>query len=273
MTKQMMVILAIIFYVVLSSFVLEPNSLGVARYQIEDSELNGITVVFASDFHLKSKEHKKLDKIVKLINKQNADIALIGGDILTGHDKKKTMDVFTAAQKLTLIKAPTFAVMGENDYWASGDDLASALNYNGVKVLKNSSARIAVKRKYISIVGIDDITTHSANIPVAFYGTRLPRIVISHNPDVYYNITERVNLILAGHTHGGQFLLPFSPPLFVPSKYGAKFASGLIEISANKMIVSKGIGMTFLPVRFNCRPEIVVVEFVGLGSSNAKRGF
>jgi hypothetical protein len=70
-----------------------------------------------------------------------------------------------------------------------------------------------------------------------------------------------VSLILAGHTHGGQFVIPYTPPLFVPSKFGAEFASGLVQNTNNKMIVSRGIGTTGIPIRVNCRPEIVVVEF------------
>ena len=67
---------------------------------------------------------------------------------------------------------------------------------------------------------------------------------------------------MAGHTHGGQFVFPFTPPLFVPSKFGSEFASGLITSSKNKMIISKGIGTTGIPLRFNCKPEIVVVDFI-----------
>ena len=77
---------------------------------------------------------------------------------------------------------------------------------------------------------------------------------------------EDVDLILAGHTHGGQFILPFTPPLFVPSKFGVEFASGLINTRSNKMIISKGIGTSVLPLRLNCKPEIVIVDFVPVGS-------
>ena len=73
---------------------------------------------------------------------------------------------------------------------------------------------------------------------------------------------DETNLILAGHTHGGQFILPFSPPLFVGSKFGAEFASGLISKTQNKMIISKGLGMSGLPLRLNCKPEIVIVDFI-----------
>ena len=116
--------------------------------------------------------------------------------------------------------------------------------------------------KYVDIIGIPDRKTQEIDMPSAYYRTQLPRIAISHNPDVYYDIIDRTSMIFAGHTHGGQFVLPFMRPLFVPSKYGAKFASGLITPERNQMIISKGLGTSILPVRLNCKPEIVIVDFV-----------
>ena len=75
-------------------------------------------------------------------------------------------------------------------------------------------------------------------------------------------VTVIVTLVLAGHTHGGQFVIPFLGPFFVPSKYGTELASGLIQKTNNKLIVSKGLGTTVIPIRFNCRPEITLVQFI-----------
>ena len=188
-------------------------------------------------------------------------MVLIGGDIATGHSYKKTMDINIAAQKLNLINAPILAVLGEHDWWAGGETIIQGLRANGITVLQNSARRVMIKRKYIDIIGLEDLTTRQPNIAVAFKKTQLPRIVLTHNPDVYYDIMDDVTVILAGHTHGGQFLIPFTPPLFVPSKFGAEFASGEIKNTHNKMIISRGLGTSILPVRLNCKPEIVVVDF------------
>ena len=69
-------------------------------------------------------------------------------------------------------------------------------------------------------------------------------------------------MIFAGHTHGGQFIIPYLKPLFIPSKYGAEFAFGLVKPSDNQMIISKGLGTSILPIRINCKPEIVIVDFI-----------
>ena len=74
-------------------------------------------------------------------------------------------------------------------------------------------------------------------------------------------------MILAGHTHGGQFVIPMTKPIFVPSKYGSEFASGYVKKTNNRMIISKGLGTTGIPVRLNCKPEITVVDFVRVGTA------
>lgn len=266
MTKQMMIIIALLVYVFICSVFIEPNLLVVTNYKVEDQDLNGIKVAFASDFHLRPKELSKLDKIVRLINSQNPDLVLLGGDFLNGHDPKKTMRVNSVASKLALIQAPVYAVLGENDWWSAGEELISAFRGEGIKVLRNSAVRIVVSRRYVDIIGVDDLTTQNADIFKASYGTREPRLLLTHNPDVYYDVAQKVNMIFAGHTHGGQFLFPFSPPLYVDSKYGNKFASGLIRSGSNWMVITKGIGVSGFPIRFNCKPEIVVVDFVPVGS-------
>lgn len=86
-------------------------------------------------------------------------------------------------------------------------------------------------------------------------------ILLCHSPDVFPKVPKEVNLTLAGHVHGGQVRLPILGSLIVPSNYGDKYSQGLIEENGKKMIVTKGIGNSILNVRFNCIPEIVVIEF------------
>ena len=262
MTKEMMVLIALFVFVLIRSFIIEPNSLEVVRYEIEDNQLQGIRVAFLSDFHLKRRDYKRLDKIVNLTNQQNPNIVLLGGDYAFGHNIRATMAPSIMATKLSLLTAPTYAVLGNNDWWTNGELITNALIDNGIKVLENSNVRISLKNRYVDIVGIADATTQQPKIAQALRRTGTPRIIVTHNPDIYFDIIDDVNLILAGHTHGGQFVIPFTKPVFVPSKYGSEFASGLIKKTRNKMIVSKGLGLTGIPVRLNCKPEITIIDFV-----------
>ena len=73
---------------------------------------------------------------------------------------------------------------------------------------------------------------------------------------------KKVNLTLAGHTHNGQFVFPNGKTLIIPSAYGTRYAYGLKEEDGKKIFISKGLGTSIIPLRFNCIPEIVLVKFV-----------
>ena len=266
MSKQVLVLLAILSYILFRVFFIEPNSLVVTNYKIENRDLSGIRVAFLSDLHLKKRDYKRLNKIAIMTNKQSPDVIILGGDFLNEQNYKKAMNPTLIAQKLSMLNIPVYGVLGQQDWMTDGEKISEALSAGGVTILENSSRRTVIKGRYVDIIGLADITARGMDIERAFYRTMRPRILITHNPDVYYDIMEDVDLILAGHTHGGQFILPFTPPLFVPSKFGVEFASGLINTRSNKMIISKGIGTSVLPLRLNCKPEIVIVDFVPVGS-------
>lgn len=271
MTKEMMVLIAFLAFILIRSIFIEPNMLDVNKYQIEDNQLQGIRIAFLSDFHLKRRDYKRLDKIVNLTNQQQPNVVLLGGDFANGHNIKATMAPNIMASKLSLLNAPTYAVLGNHDWWTDAKLISESFKSNGIKVLENSNIRINLKNRYVDIIGIADATTQQPNIAQAMRRTAKPRIIITHNPDVYFDIIDDVNLILAGHTHGGQFVIPFAKPIFVPSKYGSKLASGLIRETKNKMIVSKGLGTTGIPMRLNCKPEVTIIDFVRAGSMPTKQ--
>lgn len=113
----------------------------------------------------------------------------------------------------------------------------------------------------IYIAGVEDKATRTPKIYNALENTKNPVILLTHSPDVFQKVPSGVNLTLSGHVHGGQARLPILGTLIVPSDYGDKYSLGLIEEKGKKMIVTKGIGNSILNVRFNCVPEIVVIEF------------
>jgi len=97
------------------------------------------------------------------------------------------------------------------------------------------------------------------------YKRTLPTVcrnMLAHTPDEFPKMPSDANLTLSGHTHGGQIRLPFVGALFTASRYQNKYAQGYIEEKGKKLIVTRGLGESILPVRFNCKPEIVVIEFV-----------
>jgi predicted MPP superfamily phosphohydrolase len=90
--------------------------------------------------------------------------------------------------------------------------------------------------------------------------TNDPVVLLAHEPDIFPDVPERVALTLAGHTHGGQIRVPMVPPVWVPSRYGARFAYGHIVERGRHMIVSGGLGCSKVPLRLGMPPEVLRVE-------------
>ena len=127
---------------------------------------------------------------------------------------------------------------------------------NGITVLHNTN--IQVDDLYIA--GVEDLKTGYSDSTVALENVQNPVILLTHNPDIYYDVEESVDLILAGHVHGGQVRIPFLGALICPSKYGTKISGGDYNDTHNRMIVTRGLGTSILNVRFCNIPEIVVIE-------------
>lgn len=245
------------------AFYIEPNMLVVKHYSIINEKLAGIRIVFASDFHLKSSEEKKLERIVKKINKQEPDIVLLGGDFVNGHDFENTLEIDKIARGLSNIKSKygICSVLGNHDWWLDGEGIKHNLKKENINVLLNENKVIKINSQDVFIAGTEDLITREPDIKKTLQNTTSPVILVTHSPDIFPQIPSSVDLTLAAHTHGGQVIIPFLGPLIVPSDYGSKYAVGLIEENNKKMIVSKGIGTSIISVRFNCAPEIIVIDF------------
>lgn len=244
--------LIFIFMCFFWSFFIEPNLIIVKKYKINKFDKK---IIFISDLHISKFDKNRLKRIVKLVNKQKPDLVLSGGDYIKGHTGKTSLDIETIAYELSKINAPIISVLGNHDGWYDKYKVKKALENNGIIVLSNSNTKF----ENISIAGVEDLQTGIPNVKTALEGTVSPRILITHTPDVYPEIDENVDLILAGHVHAGQVRLPSYGALILPSKYGKEFEYG-IYYKNNKMIVTKGLGTSILTMRFNCIPEIVVIE-------------
>ncbi len=253
------IILSLGFY----SLFVEPNKLEVNRYTIQDDELKGVKIVFASDFHIKPHQQKRLKKIVELINAENPDLVLSVGDFVSGHNEKMTMPIEDIAKELGNIKSKYgfYTTLGNHDGWYGAERISKALQNKGIKVLSNSNISIKTNDKTVYIAGVEDLMTGSPDIYQALDNTKSPLLFLTHSPDLFPKLSNDINLTLAGHTHGGQIRLPLLGPIFTASNYGDKYAQGLIEENRRKLITTKGIGTSILPLRFNCIPEIAVIEF------------
>lgn len=248
-------IFALLFLILfIWSFFIEPNLLTVKKYKVNN--LDGKKIVFVSDFHISKGDRRRLRQIVNKINEINPDLVLSGGDFIKGHTGKTTLPIEEQAKELSKINAPIVTVLGNHDAWYDKFRVKTALEKYGITVLHNTNTKVG----NLYIAGVEDMQTSVPEVGVALENTEFPRILLSHTPDIYYEVKEDVDLILAGHVHGGQVRLPFLGALICPSIYGTKFSSGDFQETKNRMIVTKGLGTSILTVRFNDIPEIVVLE-------------
>ena len=250
-------LLIIFCLLLLYSVIIEPNILTVKHLKIKSEKLSGLKLVFASDFHFKPYEIYRLKRLVRAVNKQQADIILLGGDYVNGHKKGANLNIEIIAKKNKKMhsKYGTFAVMGNHDGWQGRREIIELFEQNGIEVLENKNKNFET----FTVAGVEDLQTANPDIEKAIAGAKNPVILLTHTPDIIEKLPQNAILTLAGHTHGGQVVL--HKPLVVPSKYGTKYAYGFFETKGGKLFVSKGLGTSILPLRFNCLPEIVVIEF------------
>ena len=263
--KNLKFIIFIFLFILLGcySIFIEPNKLEVNYYKIQDTQLKGIKIVFVSDFHIKPHQQKRLDKVIDLINAENPDLVLSVGDFVSGHNEKMTMPIEDIAKALGTVKSKYgfYTTLGNHDGWYNSERITKVLEDNGIKVLANENISLQLNDQKFYIAGVEDFMTGKPNIYEALDGTKSPTILLTHSPDMFVKVPEDINLTLAGHTHGGQVRIPFIGPIFTASNFGDKYTKGLIEEEGKKLITTTGIGTSIFPVRFNCFPEIVVIEF------------
>ena len=164
------------------------------------------------------------------------------------------------------MKAPlgVFAVLGNHDFW-SGPEVTRAVDQGladlGVQVLRNRSTALEREGQTLVLAGVDDYWADSYNLKRAMDGVERDNclILLSHNPDVNEDVDAlglRVDLMLAGHTHGGQIVLPFIGAPFLPSSFGQKYRAGLVRDGERLTYVSRGLGVYLVPFRLNCPAEV-----------------
>lgn len=206
-----------------------------------------------------------IERVVDKANSLNPDAIALTGDYVD--DSSKYVEPAVSALCRLKSQYGIFAVLGNHDHWAGPELTKDVFSKYRVPVLTNSNRLIETKGGNICISGVGDFMEGVQDLKAALYGIpdNTPRILLSHNPD-YAELmpkTERVDLVLSGHTHGGQVRLPFSIAPVTMSRYGQKYIGGLVKLPHTQVYVSRGVGVIGLPIRFNCPPEITVITLTG----------
>jgi uncharacterized protein len=247
------------------AFFVEPYQLEVTKVSLFSSKLKGLTqpirLVHISDIH--SDPFPRLEtRLPDEINKLNPDLIVFSGDAI---NSKESLEVFRSCITRIAKVAPTFVASGNHDSRA-GRNL-NIFGDTGVSIVNCESSKIECKRNSLTISGIpvDGEQCFKSVLQT------LPRdsfnIVLYHYPSAADMISKyEVDLLCAGHTHGGQVRMPFYGAIITRSLTGKKFEGGQYDIGKMHLSVNRGIGMVgnFVPrLRFLCKPEITLIELNG----------
>ena len=252
----------------------EPASLVVRRDTVElpgwPRELSGLRIAVLTDLHVGA-PYRNLDKLRQTVERTNElapDLILMPGDfVIQGVLGGTFVHPNEIAPVLAELRAPlgVFAVMGNHDWWMRRPrELTTAFAENGVPLLLDEAVRIEAGKVAFWVFGIGDFweTAHDVEAGLAMVTDDAPVIAFTHNPDIFPDLPARLNLTIAGHTHGGQVYVPFVGRPVVPSEFGDRYAIGLIQEEGRSLYVSSGVGTSILPVRFLVPPEITLLELV-----------
>ena len=257
---------------------LEPHRLVVRRFDVAMDDLpaplDGLRVAQLSDLHCSAiTSSSVVRRAVQTCNALHPDLVVLTGDYVSRRNSyshltlarqwaRPLMQYAAAmADEVRHLRAPqgVFAVAGNHDYAeGSFDAIRDALEQAGIQTLVNQNV---VTSSGLPLVGLDDLRAGHPDAGRAFSQVAAdePHLVLSHNPRVWPLVQERLCLLLAGHTHGGQVHLPGTNFRRKPSDMRhSALIEGWSASGRARLYISSGIGSVHFPMRFNCPPEIAV---------------
>jgi uncharacterized protein len=254
----------------LYTVLLEPGWFRVETVRIPLRRLpkpfSGIRISQISDIHMGGwMDKERLQRVVDLLLKQESDLILITGDFLTGHGflsshKQAVVDLKEVMAPLAHT-VPTFAVLGNHDYWTDAQAVREMLASCGITDLTNSVFTLTRENASLHLCGVDDVWAGDVRLDevIARLNDGSPAILLAHEPDFadISSATGKFDLQVSGHSHGGQVVLPLLGPPILPY-LGNKYPSGLYQVGNMAQYTNRGVGMLSPAVRFNCPPEITV---------------
>ena len=210
----------------------------------------------------------RIEEIVRATNALKPDLVVHLGDYVHGIPRPFRFGAVPMAAwgaALGRIEAPlgAYAVLGNHDWSHNPIGVRDALSANGITVLENEARKIKAAAGFeFWVAGLGDQVARRHDLPQTLRALpgEDPAILLAHEPDIFPQVPERVSLTLCGHTHGGQVRLPLIGAPVVPSRYGQRYVYGHIVENGRHLVVSAGLGCTFLPFRLGAVPEIVLLE-------------
>ena len=223
--------------------------------------LRGLRVGLITDLHHSEMVPREdVDAAVSLVMEQRPDLIVLGGDYVTWGDRAF---VNPCAEALSKLHAPSgvFAALGNHD---DDRDMPAALQRQGFTVLKDSRTRITVNHEHLEIAGIRYWTRRVSGLASVLRGAEPPVLLIAHDPRRLDQAADLdVGLVLSGHTHGGQVVLPVLGAL---AARRFPVLAGMARRKNTTIFVSRGVGTVYVPYRLNCPPDVAILTLEPKGS-------
>lgn len=227
---------------------------------------DGLTILHLTDLHLNGSPDKAFfQHVMDLCRAEEPDLVAITGDIVDSHQHHRWVVPVLGRLRWRIA---AFGILGNHDYWHEPLLVRRRLRKLGIRVLGNSWEQIEVRGQPLVVIGhegpwfqpVPDLTKCPPPLvgeaPHEPQGTGVFRLCLSHTPDnIAWARRQNINLMLAGHNHGGQIRLPLIGSLFVPSRYSRRYDCGTFHEPPTILHVGRGLAGQE-PLRYNCRPEV-----------------
>lgn len=255
----------------IEGFLREPFQLDVTGLTIASPWLpagfDGMKIAQLSDLHLHHVS-RAYRTAIDVIRRERPHLVVITGD-LVDHPEQTSACLAFLSDLRAAAGVPVVVVPGNWDHRAFPTKQSIAAWHKhvqaetGIRVLANQNVILRRHGDRMWLVGTDDPYFGHADLDASFKGVpdTAFALVLTHAPEAFEELAQRpaARLVLAGHTHGGQVRLPFIGAVRVPSRYGTRFARGLSKLGDTFFYVNAGMGMSHLPIRFLCRPELTFI--------------
>jgi predicted MPP superfamily phosphohydrolase len=241
----------------------EANSISIENIKIKlkrlPKELDGFRLVHLSDIHhspFTSLEH--ITRVVEVSNRLKPDLFVLTGDYVS-HESEYIAPVAEALAKLKA-EHGIYACLGNHDHWTDAELVTHLFRGEGINLLINEGVRFEARGTRFWLAGVDDLMVGKTDVSAALRGSTEDefKLLLAHNPQIVRRAARHnVDLMLSGHTHGGQVKLRDEEKRILPRR---KLSSGLHRRQNTQVYITRGIGTVVLPVRYQCPPEISVIE-------------
>ena len=241
----------------------EANTLSVEKIEIRlkrlPKNLEGFRLVHLSDIHhspFTDIEH--ISRAVSIANSLQPDVFVLTGDYVS-HESSYIAPMAEVLGKLES-EFGTFACLGNHDHWTDAEMVTNSMREANINVLINEGFRFTAKDASFWLAGVDDYMVGKTDLRAALRGSFPDEMImlLAHNPIIVRRAARvGVDLMLSGHTHGGQIKLRDDEKRILPRR---KLKNGLYRRKDTQIYITRGIGTVVLPVRYGCPPEISLIE-------------